>query len=342
MYPPLCNISAVKFWTVYGAPDMPTAYPIPTPTHFDPPDSELMQRLQSIPALQLGEPLHFLCRDSKQRRHAANVICHAREVLPPRHSVFSFGNELSVVSPELSFLEMGNVYPVERLSQYGTMLCGKYGIKTATQDASSIKSTRFATDLFKRTPVTSRELVESYLASCHSLHGRTIARRAFPYVFDRSRSPMETATVLLLSMPYHYGGRNLPQPQLNIPVAIKQPMQVRNWNGSISALDAFECDLVWHSKRGIVVVEYQGELGHSGESNIHRDARKHNALENSGIKVRALTKETLLDYELFTGFANDLAKLLRCYRKSKLSDIDKRQKALHRLLLGKYLTMRVF
>ena len=153
---------------------------------------------------------------------------------------------------------------------------------------------------------------------------------------------METATVLLLSMPYHYGGQNLPQPQLNIPVAIKQPLQIRNWNGSITTLDAFECDLVWHTKRGVVVVEYQGELSHSGESNIHRDARKHNALENSNVKVRTLTKETLLDFQLFTGFANDLAKLLQFYRKSKLLDIDQRQKALHQLLLGKYLAMRAF
>lgn len=342
MYPPLCDISAVKFWTAYGAPGIPVARPIPTPTHFDPPDAELVRHIQSVLTLQTGEPSHFLCLDPKQRRHAANMLCHVREALPPEHSVFSFGNGMSVISPELSFLEMGRVYSVERLSQYGTMLCGKYGITTAPQSVSTANPKQFDSELFKRAPVTSRDLLERYIASARSLHGRTLARRALSYVFDRSRSPMETATVLLLSMPYHYGGRNLPRPQLNIPIAIKQPLRVRNWDGSVATLDAFECDLVWHTKRGIVVVEYQGELGHSGESNIHRDARKHNSLENSGVKVRALTKETLLDFQLFTGFANDLAKLLQFYRKSKLLDIDQRQKRLHRLLLGKYTTMRAF
>ncbi len=341
MYPPLCDISAVKFWTAYGAPGMPLAHPVATPPTFDSPDGKLMRKVRDIPALRSDDAVHFLCLDPKQRRHAAGMVCHAREALPPERSILSLGNGFSVVSPELSFLEMGAKYPVERLAQYGTTLCGKYGIRAADRSIAAIGPNANDAELFKRSPITSQDLIESYIASCCPLHGRRIAKRALPYIFDRSRSPMETATVLLLSMPYRYGGRNLPRPQLNIPVAVKQPVQVRNWDGSITALKAFECDLVWRTKSGFVVVEYQGELGHSGESNIHRDARKHNALEGSGVKVRALTKETLLDFQLFSSFADDLAKMLRFYRQSKASDVDLRQRALHRTLLGKYLSSRL-
>ena len=341
MYPPLCNISAVKFWTAYGAPGMSTAHPITTPTHFDPPDAHLLSAAEGISALRPNGPIHILCPDAQSRRRAKGMTCHACEIIPREQSVLRCKDELTVISPELSFVEMGKWYPLERLAQYGTMLCSKYGIRTVpTIDHSAPEQHHHETELVKRSPVTSAALIRLFLEKYSHLHGRTNAKRALSYVFDRSRSPMETATVLLLSLPSRYGGFNLARPMLNAPVKVNRAVPVRNRNGSIAMLNEFECDLVWRTKNGIVVVEYQGELAHSGESNIHRDSRKHNALEDSGTILRSLTKETLLDFELFSLFAYDLTKLIRHHERTILKDIKQRRQSLHQSLLRRYLTAR--
>lgn len=240
--------------------------------------------------IRQGDLVHLLVARRLRERTFDNVKCHSiavEEGLAPLFLEIEPG--LCVTSPELTFLMAANELDFISLVLLGYELCGCYSLAPQWDGVLSM-----------RHPLTSVERI-SALAELVSVKGVGLARRALQYVVDGSGSPQETALSMMFSLPKKYGGFGFEQPRLNLRLELSESASAVWPRGN-----AF--DLVWESAR--VVVEYDGEAGHTLFEQTERDNTRRNALAVDGYALFVLTKSQVNNVEGFYSIAKAMAKLL--------------------------------
>lgn len=132
--------------------------------------------------------------------------------------------------------------------------------------------------------MTKAELVE-YLRGARGCYGCRNAIRFLPYVLERSRSPMETAMALVLTLPAKEGGLGLPRPELNVTI------RPRPDEYALSQRPQYEVDACWERQR--LVLEYNSYSDHLSKEALDGDAMKGNSLRSLGWKVLVVTRAQL-------------------------------------------------
>lgn len=172
----------------------------------------------------------------------------------------------------------------------------------------------------------------SFARQNSNLDGSLRAAAASKLVVDRSRSPMESATALLLSMPLRRGGYALGMPTLNCRVALPRwlhdPLDSRMANGG--RLPFAECDFVFRQGGMTVLVDYHGEWSDSGEINIHHDALRLNAFSSLDCAYFTLTKWQFYDSGLLDKVAAQIGAALGRKPRVWFGDYEPRKRELHR------------
>ena len=82
-----------------------------------------------------------------------------------------------------------------------------------------------------------------------------------------------------------------------------------------------------------VYVDFHGKWSHEGESNIHHDSLRANAFSQLGMAYYLLTKDQVFSVSLLEKFVQQLRMRLRIYPKTTITDLPKRQHALHRKVI---------
>ena len=256
------------------------------------PTTALVKDLLDFELRGLSAPLDFLTSSRSSRRHKGLFDCLLCSSTLPRGSFVRISDRLLVSSPELCFLQMARSLSIGKLVCLGLELCGVY----ASHDSIS-------NDMASCVPIASPSLLRSFIERAGSLRGTQPALRSLPFVQSRSASPMESAVLALLCLPYRLGGYGIPLPTLNHPIS------TRSGNvGFLNSQDYYVCDLYWPDAR--LAVEYDSDLAHTGSHRIARDSRRRNEIQSMGITVVTITKAQAYSLSEFDMVAHQIARHL--------------------------------
>ena len=296
----ICGISALEFYRAYGHRACDLLAHART---------SKLDRI-SIAGMNRGEerlsemgvlkrPIHVLVDREARRKPNERFICKTHSNLPPR-SVIKVCEEVSVVCPELLFLELAS--SIEKtpredllkgevaLALVGFELCGTYLLSNEGQCGSVQEKMRKG---FANThqSLTNKERIEKYIANCGRLDGVASARRALEIIQEGSHSPMESSLFMLLCGPRSHGGMGFPRGLLNYRVKTSRGQRL--------------IDLAWpHFGVGI---EYLGRNYH-GISEVERDDRRRNEIGGEGVTIFNVRYEDLAQPYRFKQLVEVLSK----------------------------------
>lgn len=196
---------------------------------------------------------------------------------------------LCVVCESLCFMQAGSWMSDLALIGFGYELCGRYELAL---DGGPYR---------ERTPLLSREQAMTYIDAHVGTRGAKRAKSALVRVRNRSRSPMETATALMIALPRKLGGLGFRGIELNYQLAV--PANAR----ALTSSPYLEVDIYAPGKR--VGVEYDGE-DHAEAPQRARDAERLATLAAMGVRTHIITKgqfsEQLSFHRALNAIARDL------------------------------------
>jgi hypothetical protein len=267
--------------------------------------------------LEDKQPLHILVPSKSTWRHAKGIYCHLCTAPLPSGSFRLIGKGIFVCSPEFVFLQMASSLSFPEVIELGMELCGSFSLSQAAADGA-----------FGHEPITNTAKITSFLSRMSGARNTAIASRALAWVIDNSRSPMESITAMLLTLPPRYGGYGLRRPLLNPPIFIP-PHVTGNPHGSPR-----QCDLFWPEKK--VAVEYDSNAWHTGTTRIAQDSTRRNELAFMDISVISITWIQISDIRSFDRTARIIAKKIGFRIGSADAECLNRRLKLHASLVFRY------
>ena len=244
----------------------------------------------------------------EQRWQSATRESHLWSRALTEKSLHSAGHGVFMSSPEFTFLQMATLCTFPQLVAYGCELCGLYSFKPHT--ARGIRK--------RKEPLTTKQQLASYLENAAGAKGSSKAVKALRYVVEKSASPMETATVLLMSFPYRLGGYGIALPELNLQIEL--PV----WAQAVVDKPYLIADYCWESVQ--LVVEYQGEHDHAGRKALNEDSGRLSVLRELGYDVELLAVEQVKSNAAFEIVVKRIArKTGKRIAKDKLGMINDRR-----------------
>ena len=232
--------------------------------------------------------LHVLVSRSNKRSRTEPILPHSCSVKLPPGSLLKLTSGVYIVKPELCFVQMAAVLDVPHLFKLGFELMGIY---TLPADGS-----------FGFTPSEPAMTVDSltaYLGALPPIKGKRNALQALPYLLERSRSPMESATVIMLATPQLYGGFGMEQPTLNHKIELNEEAR------KACELTEIECDAFFAAS--LVDLEYDS-VYHNNEQQRQRDTERETAFACMDIIVVRISASQFKDLNKLEAIARLLAR----------------------------------
>lgn len=254
-------------------------------------------------------PLHVLVDSDRQRVASSCVVSHVWTGRFPPGSLYRLGHGTLIASPGFCCLLVAGRHSLARTACVEMECLGLYG---------RVPTSRGFLD---REPLLSKESLGTYLKGATGSYGVSSARKAMRCALENSRSPMETKTVLMLTLPPKLGGYGLPRPKLNhtiLPIPNDYP---------VSQYATYLVDACWERRR--VVYEFNSYSEHLSESSLDSDAMKMNSLGAMGWTARVVTPAQLSGDSLDV-LARQLARALGV--KARQPTPEKRDELLAELL----------
>lgn len=357
MEAPLSHISAARYWLAYGLQGIPRVVArVPLPLSaasrspmldgaggrgkaspacsldgFEAPSESAIEFYESLGFL--GGRLHFAVNDPDERRTRRGIIVHSFRKGFPSGSVLRLSNGATICSPELTFVQMGSALPPVRLACFGMCLCGIFAVDPSTGSASDRGALEGVSHrLPRRDALAEKARIASFVESHRCLVGSGNARKALRLMVERSRSPMESATALMLAAPASMGGYALPMPSLNCRIDL--PAWLHGGVGScgrnsFGSKPYAECDFLFSHGGRTLLADYHGGWAHSGEGNVHHDSLRANAFESLGYPYFVITKQQVFDLVLLDKLVDQIRAALKIRFRTTVKDYDRKKKALH-------------
>ena len=267
----LSHISAFEYWRLVGTPGFAT--PEPNRATIAPPNFSVADFDWLASTGGLSRPLHGLT-SIKHKRNCEHAVRHVAYQELPFGSICSLSPDQRITSPELTIVQIAPLLSFTELACIICEFCGLYTINESLENP-----------LVKRAPLTSVAKIAAFCQRAKGLTGIAKTTQAVKYARDHSRSPMETAAILLFTLPQQRGGYSLSGAQLNRKITLTTKAR------KTAGIDQLEPDIAWPKAK--IVVEYDSKAFHGQESRIANDARRKNAFTNSGFQVIILTSTQL-------------------------------------------------
>lgn len=279
------GISSLEYWRLVGKSKV--IVPQKTNVIVLPSNSSFGKLLPLAEHGVLSYPLHCLSASKQKRTRDSIQHFHPKPFI--RGQIYAINKCVGLVSPEQTLLELSQYLSLPQVAGLMTEFCGTYTLADWC-----------ANGLTQRQPLSSCARLLSF--SYKSKHAKGLAnyRAALRFAMDNSRSPMETAVALLLTLPVRLGGYGIPKPKLNAPLALRE--QDRAHIG----VEQLRPDMLWEDSR--VCLEYDSASFHGDEARHTNDARRKNAFVNAGFKVITLTKTQLASVAEMNSLAASISK----------------------------------
>lgn len=260
------------------------------------PAREIGRRIQrllvacGIPEQEL-ETLDILVSFSFARTNANTTVftCHVLGALLTADDVHEIVPGLCIVCESLCFIQAGCWMSALERIEFGYELCGRYELSL---DGGAYRN---------RPPLLTRGEAVAFIDAHVSLRGAKRAKAALARVRGGSRSPMETATALMIALPQKLGGLGYRGIELNR--RLEMPAHARPLTRSTE----LEVDILAPGMK--VGIEYDGE-DHAEAAQRARDAERLATLAAMGIRMHVISKGQFSDqlalHRALNGVARDL------------------------------------
>lgn len=146
-------------------------------------------------SLDANDSLEVMVFDRRNARYAMNCQCHVSSKRFSNSRFIELEDGIFIVGVELCALQAATYLPFRELVEYYFELCSAYSLGTGS---STSYTERFA--------LTSTERLKQFFNSITRCDGLALARKAIQCVRDGCRSPMETAFVMMVTLPKSEGG----------------------------------------------------------------------------------------------------------------------------------------
>ena len=186
---------------------------------------------------------------------------------------------ISIVGVELCALQAATYLPFRKLVEYYFELCGAYSLKTGSTTSYS-----------ERPALTTTARLKHFFNTLSACDGLIPARKAIKCIRDGCRSPMETAFVMMLTMPKNEGGLGIRALETDYEI------KVANVAKGLTRRTKFYMDA--YLKRSRVDIEYNG-FHHDTEENRAIDEERKNALAAMGYGIVTISRHSFMHAEPF-------------------------------------------
>ena len=215
------------------------------------------------------DPLHVLVDDPGHRLASERVKSHIWSGRLPAGSLYSLAPGVLISSPAFCCLQDAMSSSLPHATATIMECLGLYGLVPGGRG------------FLDRAPLLSRSELTSYLDGAKGCKGVEKARRALRLALNPARSPLETKTALLLTLPTKLGGYGLPRPELNYVVSTR-PEDV-----PYSQFARYEVDMCWPGRK--TIIEVDSYRYHTKAEQLDADAKRRNSLKSMGWKVISVT-----------------------------------------------------
>ena len=267
----LTDTSALRFWATHGQGDA-------DPVSFAQSQNwaaSSWREVRETCAHELGfvptnqDRVHVLVEDANRRIQSASVASHVWSSPLPAGAFCRAAPGVLVASPAFCCLLDAARSSLPHVVCTVMECMGLYG---RVPDSHGFVD---------RPQLVSRLEMESFVEGALSCPGSRKLRRAIRLALERSRSPMETKVIIILTLPNKLGGYGLPRPKLNVRI-VPGPQDY-----PVSQFPLYEVDACWDSFR--VILEFDSYLFHMSPEKFDADAKKRNSLKSMGWKVTSVT-----------------------------------------------------
>ena len=224
------------------------------------------------------------------RVRSRSFICHARKALITSDDIIAIAPGILAVNEAACFVQAATWMSELELVEYGFELCGAY----ATLAHGGYE---------EHDPFCTREELMAYLDRHPGMRGAKRARQALSMIRNGSRSPMESATAMMISCSRRLGGLGFRSFSMNHRITTPDRLKTMT-NISYVEIDIF-------SERHRAGVEYDGSE-HGKDARRAHDADRLSMLGRMGIHVIVLTNIHFANQLKLHRALNAIAKLFGC------------------------------
>lgn len=230
-------------------------------------------------SLDANDSLEVMVFDRRNARYAMNCQCHVSSKRFSNSRFIELKDGIFIVSVELCALQAATYLPFRELVEYYFELCSAYSLGT---DSSTSYTERFA--------LTSTERLKQFFNSITRCDGLALARKAIQCVRDGCRSPMETAFVMMLTLPKSEGGLGIKGIETDYEV------QVTTAAKNLTRRKKFFMDA--YLKKSRTDIEYNG-FYHDAEEDRAIDEERKNALASMGYGIITVSRYSFMHASSF-------------------------------------------
>lgn len=306
----LYGISAFSQWLVSpGRPSLRSAVGAESLRDCHPSSEAIAYCRALLPSLPA--PLEVLT-PGHSKSPSSDVVIHSSTYSFKGKPFFRIGSGLFSPNPELCFIQLARSMPLLELIKAGSVLCGAFHL-----DAHADYQ------LAERPPLTSPRKIASFIKTHPNLPGTARARKALPHLVRNAASPPEIFLGLVLTLPYRYGGYQLPDLASNRRIRSSKKAQRIAGRGYL--IPDF-C----HQKHRLAI-EYDSNAEHMTSRQITRDATKRLALEADGYQVITVTARQLSNQAAMKHVASQAARRMGLRLKPQSKFFPERHAELFRI-----------
>ena len=156
-----------------------------------------------------SESIHVLTFSNNAKRHRKGCICHCTRYTFDTESYLELEPNVYIVDIKLCALEATADLNLSELVEYYFEICGSYALGTSDE-----------TQYRERPALTSVEELRAFFSETSGYRGSNKALKALSYVREGCRSPLETAFVMMLTMPKSMGGLAIRAIKTDYPIPV--------------------------------------------------------------------------------------------------------------------------
>lgn len=192
----------------------------------------------------------------------------------PAGALLSVDDGIYCAGPELVFIQMASETSLVGAVVLGCELCGNYS-----------HFSQLISGFYDRPALTSKSGIASTCTELGGMRGIKRAKQALELVCEASRSPMETLTTCMLSLPNSEGGFGFHAPSLNHRVKLDETAS------RLAGQSFCFLDIAWPDQKR--ALEYDGAAWHQ---NPRADRKRREALAQMGWTTNVIALEEMTDF----------------------------------------------
>lgn len=245
------------------------------PTESDPQVARAWLKRRNIDS----DTIHVLTFSSNARRHREKCVFHRTRYAFDAESYLELEPSLYIVDIKLCALQAATDLSLPELVEYYFEICGSYALEAPGE-----------TEYRERPALTSVDELRAFFSRATGYRGSNKAIKALSYVRDGCRSPLETAFVMMLTMPKSMGGFGIRAVKTDHPVPIPKRY------AALTRRTVFYFDALLENS--MTDIEYNG-FYHDEPEQQAIDEERRNTLRNMGYAVITVSRHSFFKQSAF-------------------------------------------